>query len=403
MAVKLIEMKFGGFYEHQLPRPWTRESEHTLLKNALDEVELSDRSGFDYIWATEHHFLEEYAHSSAPEVFLAACSQRTKNVRIGHGIVQMSPYINHPARVAERIATLDLLSDGRVEYGIGAGATETELGGFNVPQAVKKDMMLEGARAVVEMLTQEPFPGIDGKYVKMPARNVLPKPLQKPHPPMWMACSNRPSILQAARLGLGALTFSFIDPGQARQWVIDYYETFEKECVPLGYAVNPNIAITCPFLCDRNEVRVQQIAAESYGFFIYGLGHYSFFGEHEPAKTDIWDEFKNHPKEFTPPDGRTQDCVGTPEQLRTRLREFEEAGIDQVLCLSQAGNVSHDMLSSSIELFSKEVLPEFKDRDQKCAQAKAERRDRLTELCMPRRPKVEAPGAPTIIRAAGHH
>jgi len=151
-------MKFGGFYEHQLPRPWTRESEHTLLKNALDEVELSDRSGFDYIWATEHHFLEEYAHSSAPEVFLAACSQRTKNVRIGHGIVQMSPYINHPARVAERIATLDLLSDGRVEYGIGAGATQTELGGFNVPQAVKKDMMLEGARAVVEMLTQEPFP-----------------------------------------------------------------------------------------------------------------------------------------------------------------------------------------------------------------------------------------------------
>ena len=248
-------MKFGGFYEHQLPRPWTKESEHTLLKHALDEVELSDRSGFDYIWATEHHFLEEYAHSSAPEVFLAACSQRTKNVRIGHGIMQMPPYINHPARVAERIATLDLLSDGRVEYGIGAGASEAELGGYNVPQAVKKDMMLEGARAVVEMLTQEPFPGIDGKYVKMPARNVVPKPLQKPHPPMWMACSNRPSILQAARLGLGALTFSFIDPGQARQWVADYYETFEKECVPLGYAVNPNIAIACPFLCDRNEAR----------------------------------------------------------------------------------------------------------------------------------------------------
>jgi alkanesulfonate monooxygenase SsuD/methylene tetrahydromethanopterin reductase-like flavin-dependent oxidoreductase (luciferase family) len=396
-------MKFGGFYEHQLPRPWTRESEHTLLKHALDEVELSDRSGFDYIWATEHHFLEEYAHSSAPEVFLAACSQRTKNVRIGHGIVQMPPYINHPARVAERIATLDLLSDERVEYGIGAGASETELGGYNVPQAVKKDMMLEGARAVVEMLTQEPFPGIDGKYVKMPARNVVPKPLQKPHPPMWLACSNRPSILQAARLGLGALTFSFIDPGQARQWVADYYETFEKECVPLGYAVNPNIAITCPFLCDRDEARLQQTGMESYGFFIYALGHYSFFGEHEPAKTDIWDEFKNHPKEFALPEGRPLDCVGTPEQIRQRLRDFEDAGIDQVICLSQAANISHDMLSSSIELFSKEVLPEFKDRDQKSARAKAERHARLTELCTPRRPKVEAPGAPTIIRAAGHH
>jgi len=127
-------MKFGGFYELQLPRPWADGSEHKLIKNALEQVELSDKAGFDYIWATEHHFLEEYAHSSAPEVFLAAASQRTKNVRIGHGIVQMPPYINHPARVAERIATLDLISDGRVEYGIGAGASETELGGYGVPQ-----------------------------------------------------------------------------------------------------------------------------------------------------------------------------------------------------------------------------------------------------------------------------
>ena len=127
------------------------------------------------------------------------------------------------------------------------------------------------------------------------------------------------------------------------------------------------------------------------------------FGEHEPAKTDIWDEFKNRPKEFALPDGRTQDCVGTPEQLRQVLREFEDAGIDQVICLSQAAKISHDMLSSSIELFSKEVLPEFKDRDQKCARVKAERRERLTGICMPRRAKVEASSAATIIRAAGHH
>src|ERR1700731_4066991 len=158
-------MKFGGFYELQHPRPWTRESEHTLLKNALEQVELSDRSGYDYIWATEHHFLEEYAHSSAPEVFLAACSQRTKNVRIGHGIVHMPPYINHPARVAERIATLDLVSDGRVE--LGAGASETELGGFRVPQSQKKDMMIEGFHTAIRMLVEDPFTGVDGQYVKM--------------------------------------------------------------------------------------------------------------------------------------------------------------------------------------------------------------------------------------------
>lgn len=396
-------MKFGGFYEHQLPRPWAEESEYQLLKNALEQVELSDRGGYDYIWATEHHFLEEYAHSSAPEVFLAACTQRTQNVRIGHGIVQMPPYINHPARVAERVATLDLISDGRVEYGVGAGATETELGGFYVAQETKKEMMLEGLRAVVRMLVEDPFGGFEGKYIKMPPRNVVPKPLQKPHPPLWLACSNRASILQAARLGLGALTFSFVSPEEANRWVQDYYRTFEDECQPAGYAVNPNFAITCPFLCDRDTERLARLGAESYGFFIYGLGHYSFFGEHEPGATDIWDEFKNRPHEFLPPEGRIQDCVGTPEMIRARLREFEAAGIDQVVCLSQAGKIPHELLCSSIELFTQEVLPEFKERDQRGAAQRAERNARLSEKAMARKPKAEPPPARTVIRAAGHH
>ena len=396
-------MKFGGFYEHQLPRPWSRDSEHKLFQNALDQVELSDRIGYDYIWATEHHFLEEYAHSSAPEVFLGACSQRTKTARIGHGIVHMPPNINHPARVAERIATLDLVSNGRCDFGFGAGATETELGGFHVPQEEKKQMMVEAARQVVEMFVQEPYAGYQGKYFSMPARNVMPKPMQKPHPPLWMACSNRTSIVQAAKLGVGALTFSFVGPEQARQYVELYYKTLEEECEPLGYEVNPQIAIACPFLCDRDDERAQALGMEAYGYFIYGLGHYSFFGEHEPGKTDIWDEFKNHPKEFALPEGRTQDCVGSPDRLRAQLREFEQVGIDQVVCLSQAAKLPHDLLCSSIELFGKEVLPEFKERDLKDAAKQAERKARLNELCMKRRPAVEAAKASTIIRAAGHH
>ena len=211
------------------------------------------------------------------------------------------------------------------------------------------------------------------------------------------------SILQAARLGLGALTFSFVGPEQARQWVSEYYTTFENECEPLGYAVNPNFAIACPFLCDRDAAKMDRVGAEAFGFFIYGLGHYSFFGAHEPAVTDIWDEFKNHPKDFAPPEGRTQDCVGTPERLRAQLKEFEDVGIDQVICLSQAANVSHELLSSSMELFSKEVMPEFKDRDQKSERKRAERHARLTEIAMPRRAKTEAPKQRTVIRAAGHH
>jgi alkanesulfonate monooxygenase SsuD/methylene tetrahydromethanopterin reductase-like flavin-dependent oxidoreductase (luciferase family) len=112
-------MQFGVFYEHQVPRPWGEDDERRVVREALDQVVLADRLGLDYAWEVEHHFLEEYAHSSAPEVFLAACSQRTSRIRLGHGIVLMPPAYNHPARVAERIATLDLVSNGRVEFGTG--------------------------------------------------------------------------------------------------------------------------------------------------------------------------------------------------------------------------------------------------------------------------------------------
>lgn len=396
-------MKFGGFYEHQCPRPWNSESDHRLLHNAMEQVELSDKLGFDYVWATEHHFLEEYAHSSAPEVFLAACSQRTKNVRLGHGIIQMPPAINHPARVAERVASLDLISDGRVDYGFGAGASETELGGFYVDQETKKLAMLEGARTVIEMMTQEPFHGFEGDFIKVPGRNIVPKPLQKPHPPLWMACSNRDSIAQAARLGVGALTFSFVGTEQASQYRNLYYETLENEAVPIGYSVNPNFAIACPFLCDRDEEKVFKLAQESYGFFIYGLGHYSFFGEHRPGVTDLWDEFHTNPKDFALPEGIPDDCVGSPERIRKQLKEFEKVGIDQVIMISQAGNIPHELLCSSIELFCKEVLPEFKERDLADQPKQAERQQRLNDIALPRRPETPVPAEPTLIRAAGHH
>jgi alkanesulfonate monooxygenase SsuD/methylene tetrahydromethanopterin reductase-like flavin-dependent oxidoreductase (luciferase family) len=400
-------MKIGGFYEHQLPRPWTRDSEHALLKNALDQVELADRIGYDYIWATEHHFMEEYAHSSAPEIFLAACAARTKNVRLGHGIVQMPPYINPPARIAERIATLDLISDGRCDFGTGEGATEIELGGFNVPQEQKREQWLEGLRIAVRMMVEEPFTGFEGKFVKAPARNVVPKPLQRPHPPLWLACSRRETILLAARLGIGALTFSFISPEESRQWVDDYYATLENECEPIGYAINPQIAVACPFLCDRDENLVREMAHEHHGFFMYGLGHYAFFGQHEPGKTNLWENYKSQaaPIKIDDPlaSGHVRNCVGTPEQIRDALRGFEESGVDQVLFLSQAGKIPHELLMSSIDLFGREVLPEVKERDRKSARQKSELVARLNEKLLKRKVMPQPPTTPTIVRAAGHH
>src|SRR5581483_694751 len=290
-----FRMKFGIFYEHQLPRPWDEESEHRLLKDALEQVELADRVGFDYVWEVEHHFLEEYSHSSAPEVFLAAASQRTTRIRLGHGIVQLPINFNHTARVAERIATLDLVSDGRCEFGTGEASSEAELGGFLIDRATKRDQWNEALDAVTRMMVEVPFAGYDGTYLKMPPRNVVPKPLQKPHPPLWVACSRRETIHLAAQKGIGALSFSFIEPEEARHWVNDYYDTIASEqCVPAGFAVNPNLAVVVPLMCHHDEQTAIDRGLDGGHFFGYSLGHYYVFGAHTPGVTNVWEEFQRN-------------------------------------------------------------------------------------------------------------
>src|SRR5687767_2896439 len=165
-------MKFGLFYEHQLPRPREEESEYELLQQALEQCAFADSLGIEYVWEVKHHFIEEYSHSSAPEVFLAAVSQRTENMRLGHGIVQTPPAFNHPARVAERIAMLDLVSGGRVDFGTGESSSEAELAGFGIDPFYKRDMWLEGLEVAIRCMTEAPFTGHHGKYVQMPPRNV---------------------------------------------------------------------------------------------------------------------------------------------------------------------------------------------------------------------------------------
>ena len=210
-------MKFGIFYEHQIGRPWDDGTEHQLIQDALDQVEFADSLGIQYVWEVEHHFLEEYSHSSAPEVFLAACSQRTKNMRLGHGIILTAPQFNHPARTAERVSMLDLVSGGRVEFGSGESSSEAELAGFGVNPLEKREQWLEGLEVAVRCMAETPFTGVDGKYVQMPPRNVIPKPVQKPHPPLWVACSRRETILLAAEKGMGALTLRVHRPRGSRQ------------------------------------------------------------------------------------------------------------------------------------------------------------------------------------------
>ena len=396
-------MKFGIFYEHQLPRPWDDGSEHKLFKDALEQIELADKLGFHTAWEVEHHFLEEYSHSSAPEVFLAAASQRTTNIRLGHGIIQTAPKYNHPARTAERVATLDLVSDGRVELGTGESATMTEMGGFGIDPDEKREQWREGLEALVGCLSQTPFPGIDGRWVQMPERNVIPKPLQKPHPPLWVACSRRETIHMAAQHGLGALTFAFIDPEEAKTWVDDYYSTLASEGVPIGHTVNANVACVTTFMCARTEREAIERGLEGANFFGYSLLHYVLFADRDHGRGNLWEEFlKNRDAMGFSVDaaaveaasleakqgGETtglRGAVGTPDQIRQFLRRYEEVGVDQVIFVYQAGKNRHEDIMDALELFGTEVLPEFAERDEAAAKAKDARLAPIVEQVLARR------------------
>ncbi len=414
-------MRFGLFYELQMPRPWGPRAEEKTLCDALEQIELADRLGFDHVWEVEHHFLEEYAHSSAPEVFLAAASQRTKRIRLGHGIVQLPPGFNHPARVAERIATLDLVSGGRVEFGTGQGSSQAELGGFGVDRELKHAQWEEALDAIVRMMTEEPFAGHEGRFFSMPPRNVVPKPKQKPHPPLWVACSRRETIPLAARKGLGALSFNFVEPEQAKAWVDEYYALIASpECVPAGLTVNPQVAIVLPFMCHEDEQTAIDRGIDGAHFFGFSLAYYYVFGKHQPGVTNVWNEFTAHRKEYgfareliSASDkplgiklleqglGSFRGAVGTPAQIFELIERYERAGVDLVIFAAQAGHNRHEHICEAIELFSKTVLPRFAE---KAAARDAEKHERLAaaiEQALARRSPARPPSGAYLITPQG--
>jgi len=354
-------MKFGIFYELQLPRPWAEDSEYLLYQNALSQLELADRLGYDYAWEVEHHFLEEYSHSPAPEVFLSAASQRTRQIRLGHGIVQLTT--SHPAKVASRVAALDLISDGRVELGLGESASITELEPFNVTMDGKRAHWEDAVRCMVPMFGQGGSE-YHGTHFDFPLRNVIPKPRQKPHPPLWMACSQLETIAYAGSRGLGALGFQFVSADAAKAWVHAYYNGLTRRLDRLAdYALNPNIALVSLFMCAETdeEARAKADGATFFQFCLRFYGASSSRRRPPPGAVNMWDEYNKWKREN--PDKAAQalsgGLIGSPETIRRKLRKFESSNIDQVILLNQAGRTRHEDICESLERFATEVMPEF--------------------------------------------
>lgn len=380
-------MRFGLFYELQLPKPldseqWHPDDEYRLIQETLEQIEFADKLGFDYVFEVEHDFLEEYAHSSAPEVVLAAASQRTQHIRLGHGIIHMPPTFNHPIRVAERIATLDLVSNGRVEFGTGEGG-DIENTGFGIDVTQKKAMWEEATRECVKMMTQVPYAGYAGPYFQVPERNVIPKPRQRPHPPLWVAASRRETIFLAARFGMGALGFGFETPEEARERIEHYWELVREECMPIGEAINPAVtALGSLMCCPTNDEAIAKgvSGAQMFGFLLgrgqrnYGRDHFhrQFASLSEDERMTQYarrqglqvvdDEPEDESIRALYRASRRGGFIGSPEFIRETIRKYEAAHIDLLLFIAQCGNRRHEDIMASLELFAKDVMPEFQER-----------------------------------------
>ena len=357
-------MKFGLLYELEYARPWHTGFERELFHQALDQIELADRVGFDYVWQVEHHFLTEYSHSSAPEVFLGAVSQRTKRIRIGHGIVLLPMAYNHPVRVAERIATLDILSNGRVEFGTGRSGTPAELGGFSIDPSLSKEMWDEAVRTIPRMWRDEPFEH-HGKFLDMPLRNVVPKPVQKPHPPMWVAAGSPDTFVQAGERGLGVLCFIL---GRPENLVtrVQSYRNAVRHAEPVGEFVNEQVAGFTVTLCLDDEAEAREIGGPAALWYTAMLG--SIVGEWRGQCIPGYEYYSHMSQQAS--DQAEMDlaglldngtyCIGDAEACIRTIKKYEAAGVDQLICFMQVGRVPHEKIMRSIELFGEKVIPAFR-------------------------------------------
>jgi alkanesulfonate monooxygenase SsuD/methylene tetrahydromethanopterin reductase-like flavin-dependent oxidoreductase (luciferase family) len=358
-------VKFGIFFELSVPRPFTPGAERTVYDNALEQARLADELGFDWAWAVEHHFLEQYSHCSAPEVVLAAVAAQTSRVRVGHGAVVCVPEMNHPIRVAERAAALDIISGGRLEFGTARSSTWTELGGFNVDPDTTKKTWDEFVRVLPRMWADEPF-AHDGVCFSMPERNVLPKPVQKPHPPMWVTVTSPGTELDAAERGLGCLGVAATTYAEQERRTAEYHRRVQQ-CDPVSGVVNDQVTTLNFLYCHEDPAAAARDGMRLVQLF--GLHNTHLLWTREAYPTRAYQSLGN-----LAPGGAGGDrsgpgdphgipegiAVGDPDRICGVIERWEAIGITGINFLVNAvETIDQASVLASMRLFASEVMPKF--------------------------------------------
>ena len=361
-------MEFGIFNAAcLLPKYRARHGETAEHDRIMDEVAFivaADKAGFKYTWASEHHFLTDYSHLSASESFLAFVAAKTSNIHIGSGIFNITPPVNHPARIAERVAMLDHLSEGRFEFGTGRGSSTTEQRGFGIDDPdLTREMVAEVLPQLVRMWKEEDY-SYDGTFFSMPTRNVLPKPYSSPHPPIWMAAGSPSTFDLAAELGVGVLCFGFSTPGQLTPLVARYKEKIQECTTPVGGFVNNNVMITTQMICMEDGAKARAAFMESETNYHLSLVFRYLDTFPKPSGLPEW------PDILPAMDAGTLDAViasgniavGTPDEVSKAIKNYAQTGADQLSFGMLSTSMSRETCEEAVETFGTHVLKTF-DKD----------------------------------------
>ena len=326
-------------------------------------MKLADELGFDQVWAVEHHFLEEYSHCPAPELFLTACAMLTKDIRVGHGIIVCVPEFNHPIKIAEKTAVLDILSGGRLEVGTGRSATWTELAGFNANPDDTKKSWDEFVRCLPKMWTSEQY-AYEGEFWSMPSRTILPKVYQRPHPPMWVAVTSPGTELDAADRGLGSLGLTFGQFAEQEKKIAEYRRRIQL-CNPVGDFVNDQVSSVNFLYCHEDDQVARERGKKMADTFNYLATQLTSVREVFPGRSypslGLLPQLR---RAATGPEASEQAgeglCLGGPERVMRALKRWEAVGVDRVNFLLNAMEVIPQAeVLDSLRLFAREVMPAF--------------------------------------------
>ncbi|MCW7540232.1 LLM class flavin-dependent oxidoreductase [Aquabacterium sp. A7-Y] len=355
-------MKFSIFIEMQISQP-NRVTERQLFHDCVEQAVLADALGYHCVWAVEHHGLYEYAHSSAPEVYLAFVAARTRRIRLGHGVTLTPGRYNHPIRIAERVAALDVLSEGRVNWGSGKSASRVEQDAFQVDRTQLDRQWLEALEMIPRIWRSEVFEWNSALY-QIPPTQVVPKPVQRPHPPLYAACSSAENAQRLGELGVGALNFAQgTDDFLVKK--VQAYRDAIAAASPKAYQVNNHFACTPTALVLENDHEACVHGFRGARFFGQGLARYYFTDERPLGPLDVPRDDLTEAELEAAKASRSRSggpllaVIGDPAAARESVQRFQDAGVDELILIMQMGTVPHELILRSLRVFAEQVMPHF--------------------------------------------